>query len=142
PAENKDSQNNEDEVSCFSLLDSSDPDAEADPVCPDGPSLPPLRERSGEGQVSVHAHKCQKQNTAVIIHPNDNTDNLAHRFPKPPMEFVDNGCHPKWQTRDHEEISRCQVAQVNVSHRAALLLETEDDQRENCCNFQFLRAEK
>lgn len=105
--------------------DSSDPDTETNPTRPEGPSLSPLGQRSGEGQVSVHAHKGKEQHTAIIIHPNDDTDKLAHGLSKPPVEPVDNGCHPEWQTRNHEEISRCQVAQVDVGHRVVPLLKTE-----------------
>ncbi|CAK6966909.1 Hypothetical predicted protein [Scomber scombrus] len=105
--------------------DPSNPDTGANPTCPECSSLPPLGQGSGEGQVSVHAHKCKKQHTTIIIHPNDNVDELAHGLPKCPVELVDNGRHPEWQAGNHEEISYCQVAQVNVGHGAAPLLETE-----------------
>lgn len=95
-------------------------------MCPECPSPPPLGQRSCEDHVSVHTYKCKEQHTAIIINPNDNTDNLAHGLPKPPVELVDNGLNPEWQAGHHEEISCCQVAQIDVSHGAASLLETEN----------------
>lgn len=110
--------------------DPSNPDTEANPTCPECSSLPSLGQGSGEGQVSVHAHKCKEQHATIIIHSNDNIDELAHVLPKCPVELVDNGRHPEWQAGNHEEISCCQVAQVDVGHRAAALLETEHAKHE------------
>uniref|UniRef100_A0A7N8YFU5 Uncharacterized protein n=1 Tax=Mastacembelus armatus TaxID=205130 RepID=A0A7N8YFU5_9TELE len=93
--------------------DPSNPDTEANPTCPKGPSLPSRGQRSGEGEVSVYTYKCKKQHTAVIIHPNDNVDNLAHGLSKPPMELVYNGCHPECITKQ-TPIQYCHVACVHL----------------------------
>uniref|UniRef100_A0A3B4WZN5 Uncharacterized protein n=1 Tax=Seriola lalandi dorsalis TaxID=1841481 RepID=A0A3B4WZN5_SERLL len=101
--------------------DSSNPDTDANPTCPEGPSLPPLGQRSGEGQVSVHAHK----QAAVDIHLNAQVDEFAKELTKGPVETVGYVDSPEWQTGHQDEVGSSQVAQVDLGYGAGLLVETE-----------------
>uniref|UniRef100_A0A673CAN4 Uncharacterized protein n=1 Tax=Sphaeramia orbicularis TaxID=375764 RepID=A0A673CAN4_9TELE len=71
--------------------DPSNPDDRTNPTRPKRSSLPSLRQRSGEGKVSIHAHECKKQHATVIIHPDDDVDQLAHGSPESPVELVGHG---------------------------------------------------
>lgn len=79
-----------------------------------------------QSQKAIHANQNEEVDATIDIHINACVDDFAHEQTKSPSivpGYVDS---PEGQTSHEHEVSSSQVAQVDLSHGAGLLMEAEN----------------
>uniref|UniRef100_A0A8C9R7E4 Uncharacterized protein n=1 Tax=Scleropages formosus TaxID=113540 RepID=A0A8C9R7E4_SCLFO len=101
-------------------------DQEAHSVCRHVPLNPPGSVPSpakGHGlyecQVSVHADHHQEEDAAGIVHGYGR-----------PLESLSHGHSPERQAHSHDQVGRCQVAEVDIGHSEVLAVQAEHTEDE------------
>lgn len=78
--------------------------------------------------IAIYANQNEEVDAAVGVHLNAQVDDFAHEQTKRPIETIGYVDSPKGQTSHQDEVSGRQVAQVDLSHGAGLLVEAENPQ--------------
>lgn len=77
-------------------------------------------------QIAIYANQNEEVDATIDIHMNARVDEFAHEQTKSPSivpGYVDS---PEGQTSHEHKVSSSQVAQVDLSHGAGLLMEAEN----------------
>uniref|UniRef100_A0A8C3AUR9 Uncharacterized protein n=1 Tax=Cyclopterus lumpus TaxID=8103 RepID=A0A8C3AUR9_CYCLU len=78
--------------------------------------------------IAIHANQNKEVDGAVGVYLNAQVDDFAHEQTKRPIETVGYVDSPERQTRHQDEVGSSQVAQVDLSHSAGLLVKPENHQ--------------
>ncbi len=78
--------------------------------------------------ISIYANQNKEVDAAAGVHDNAEVDDFAQEPPKRPIETVGYVDSPEGQTGHQDKVSSSQVAQVDLSHGAGLLMKAENHQ--------------
>uniref|UniRef100_A0A8D3BA85 Uncharacterized protein n=1 Tax=Scophthalmus maximus TaxID=52904 RepID=A0A8D3BA85_SCOMX len=96
-----------------------------------GPAHSTMRHWMYQCHIAIYAHQNKEIDTTVDIHLNAQVDDFAEEQTKGPIEIIGYIDSPKGQTGQQDKVSYSQVTQVDLSHGAGFLVETEYHQDKN-----------
>uniref|UniRef100_A0A8C4E8E3 Uncharacterized protein n=1 Tax=Dicentrarchus labrax TaxID=13489 RepID=A0A8C4E8E3_DICLA len=90
------------------------------------PTHSTMRHCMHQCHIAIYANQNEEVDAAVGIHLNAQVDDFAQEQTKRPVEIVVCVDSPEGQTGHQNNVSSSQVAQVDLSHSAGLLVEAEN----------------
>uniref|UniRef100_A0A8P4GB36 Uncharacterized protein n=1 Tax=Dicentrarchus labrax TaxID=13489 RepID=A0A8P4GB36_DICLA len=90
-----------------------------------------LGQRMHQCHKAIYANQNEEVYAAVDIHIYDHVDNFAQEQTKNPIETIQYVDSPEGQTGHQNKVSSSQVAQVDLSHGAGLLMKPENHEHKH-----------